>query len=163
MKKLLIGLFLVAGLAANAAILTTNVSAGGVYLLSTARANVYSIELSGASAANLVQFYDSDTLDDPYYGTNSVSAAYTYRTAYTTNIASSFTNSGGYVTWSTNAGLYTVSATQAAATNALTPLIAHSVAPNTIGIYNVDALFVNGITMKTTTNITVVINYRSGQ
>lgn len=140
---------------------TTN---GGVYILSTNRASVYQIEVTAGNAA-LLNFYDCDTLTQPVFGTNYTNAAYVSRTTYATNLVTSFVGYNGYTNWYTNLGVFTINVTNAIATNHLPLLFSAVVAANTYAVYNVDALFVRGIALEvpTGTNISVVVNYRSGQ
>src|SRR6266566_563079 len=71
MKKILLLAGIIAALpfVTSAATLSTNVTAGGTYLLSTNRASIYQIELTSANAC-AVNFYDSDNLAAPFFGTN---------------------------------------------------------------------------------------------
>lgn len=161
MKKLIVGILLLVAVASQAAVLSTNVTVGGVHLLSTARASVYSIEVISDKNVT-VDFYDCDTKADPYYGTNSVSAAYVSRTSYATNIASSYIASNGYTNWYTNSGIFTYSVTNTAATNALPKMATIVAAANTYNVHNVDAIFTRGIAILTTTNANIVVNYRPG-
>ncbi len=143
-------------LAAQADILTQTSSG----LATTNRASVYQIEVTSTDTAT-VKFFDSDSTAAPYYGTNYVNAAYVTRTTYPTNYVTSFVGYNGVTNWATNSGLWTISTTNAANTNALTPKIAAVVAGNTYVIQNVDALFVRGIyVLSTSTNTSVVISYR---
>lgn len=136
----------------------TNVTTGGTYLISTNRASVYQVELT-STTGTLVQFYDAESLAAPYYGTNYVSAAYPYRSTYATNYVTSYIGSNGYTNWYTNAGVWTVTLTNAAATNALRTLGAFVVSANTYAVYNTDMLAARGLVFTTTTNVAVVVNY----
>ena len=164
MKKLLfsIGTIALFIFSAPAAILSTNVSAGGTHLLSTNRASIYQVELTSANAC-VVSFYDCDSLADPYFGTNYTSGAFPYRIAYATNIVSSYVGSNGYTNYYTNIGLFSLTKTNAAATNALPILGAFVVAGGTYAVYNVDQLHARGVTFTSSTNVSVVVNYRTGQ
>lgn len=141
--------------------ISTNVSTGGMHLLTADRANVQNITISSDKAVT-VNLYDSDNMAAPYYGTNSVTGAYPTRLTYTTNYVTTFVGQNGFTNWYTNAGLWTITITNAAATNALSHLD-FVIAANTAVSYDVGALFVNGITMRTTTNASVVLNYNSGR
>jgi len=133
-------------------------------ILTTNRVNAYSVELT-ATANALVNFYDIDVTNAPYYGTNYVNASYVSRTSYTTNLVTSFVGYNGYTNWYTNQGIFTLTVTNAANTNALAPLFSAAIGPNVLTTYSVDALFARGLVAVATkgTNINIVVNYRSGQ
>lgn len=163
MKKILLSIVAIIGfnVAINADVLSTNVTSGGMHLLTTSRANVANVTISSDKNVT-VYLYDADSLDAPYYGTNYVTGAYPTRTSYATNYVTSFVGQNGYTNWYTNAGLWTITTTNAAATNALASQ-AFTIGANTAVAYDVNLLFVNGITMRTTTNATIVLNYNSGR
>lgn len=130
-------------------------------LATTNRASVYQVTLT-SSDNTTVKLFDSDSTAAPYYGTNYVNAAYTTRTTYPTNYVTSFVGYNGVTNWSTNAGIWTLTITNAANTNALTPKVVAVCAGNTYVVQDVDALFVRGIyVLSTSTNSSVVISYRS--
>jgi len=162
MKKILFTLSaIMAALSVNAAVLSTNVVAGGMHLLSANRANIRNIVISSDKNVS-VSLYDAASLADPYYGTNYTVGAYPTRLLYTTNYVKAYTNQFGIITYTTNAGLWSVTITNVAATNAL-PFTTFVVGANTAVSYDVDLLHVNGIAMWTTTNASVVLNYDSGR
>jgi len=153
---------LLACVATQAAVLSTNLPTNGVYLMSTNRASVYSVEITAAANAQL-EFYDSSSLAAPYYGTNYVNSAYTNRSTYSTNYVYSYVGYNGYTNWYTNAGVWTLNNAVAANTNVLPVMIGAVVAGGTYAVYNTDALFANGIAVRCIgTNVAVVVNYRSG-
>lgn len=162
-KKIAVGCFalLAAGLAANAQVIATNVAAGGTYLLSTNRASIYSVEITSSNPVQ-VDLYDADSLAAPYYGTNYVNAAYQYRTTYTTNYVTSFVGSTGYTNWYTNAGLWTLTLTNAANTNQLPKAFSAVVAGNSYAVYPTSTLLINGVVMRASTNVAITILYRPG-
>lgn len=165
MKKILA---LLAGLAfcsivtVNADELTLTTTTNSVYLITTNRANVYQVDISSDKQVSF-QLFDCDSLADPYFGTNYVNAAYVYRISYPSNIATSFVGNNGYTNWYTNSVMYMAKLTNSASTNALTPLISGSCAANGHVTYNVDALFIRGISAAVTTNAAIVLEYRSSQ
>lgn len=161
MKKFIIASILALScMAVSAATLATNLAANGVYLLSTNRASVYSIEVSSASPTTLY-FYDVNSAAAPYYGTNVVNAAYITRTSSAVAWASNFVNAYGYTNWWTNNGIASATVTNAAATNRAPVMIGVVGAANTYVVYNTDALFARGISVHapTATNAAIVINY----
>lgn len=163
MKKILIGLGLMTlAVSLNAAVLATNLAVGGVHLLSTSAANVYSIELSSDKAAT-VEFFDCEQLTAPAYGTNYTNAAYVSRTTYATNYVTSMVGFNGMTNFYTNAGLWTVTTTNAANTNRLPTMIAGTIGANQSKVILTDAMFTRGITVKVSTNVDLVLNYRPGQ
>lgn len=166
MKKLIliIGLLVMFCVSAMSATIATNLAANGVYLLSTNRAAVYSVEVSSTSPCAL-EFFDVNTVAAPYYGTNVVNSAYVTRTATTVSWPSNFVNAYGYTNWWTNYGIASATVTNAAATNQAPIMIGIVGAANTYVVYNTDALFSKGISVRATTatNAAIVINYTTGQ
>lgn len=147
----------------HAAILSTNLPSNGVFLLSTNRASVYSVELTAAANAQ-VWLFDSDSLAAPFYGTNYTNDVYTNRITYSTNYVTSFVGYNGYTNWYTNQGVWTLSVSNRANTNQLSPLFSAVVAGATYAVYNTDALFARGVAVAVTgTNVAIVVNYRSAQ
>jgi len=142
--------------------LSTNVTLGGVHLLSATRVSVYSVELTSDKSV-LVKFFDQNSLADPLYGTNYLTSAYTGVNSYATNYVTSFIGNNGLTNWFTNAGIFTYTATIAAATNNLPSSGSFVVGAGTYAIYNTDALFTRGVCFVSTTNVSVVVNYRSGK
>lgn len=166
MKKLLIIASLALSMQAYCAIISTNISGdnGSPHLLSVSRGSIYNIQLSSAYDGS-VTFYDCSSIAEPYYGTNYViSDTYTNRsTSYATNYVTSYVGSNGYTNWYTNAGIWTLTGTTAASTNALTPIASFVFAAGTVGNYNVDVLFAQGLTARISTNVSMVINYKPGK
>lgn len=144
-------------------IISTNLPAtNAVSLLTTNRASVYAIEIS-SDKAGVVDLYDSDTLADPYFGTNYVNASYVSRLTYATNIVSSYVGTTGVTNFYTNTGVFTASVTNAASTNALPKLVSLAFGANVAQTYNIDALFVRGITARHSTNLNIILYYRRAQ
>lgn len=159
MKKLILSLVL--SLAAVAAIqaqviISTNVTSAGTTLVSTNRVSAYSFEVAATNAITLY-FYDQDNMADPYFGTNWVTGAYISRSTFPTNIASSYVNPNGYTNWYTNAGLFTLTTTNAAATNSLPAMAVINVGANETRVAYVPAIFTRGIVMRSTGNASVAI------
>lgn len=161
MKKLLLAL-IVAGIAvaSNAAIFSTNVTDGGIHLLSTNRMNIQSVTISSDQNV-MLSLYDSDTLTAPYFGTNYVTEAYPTRIQYATNRVTSFVGQNGITNWYTNAGLWSVTITNAAATNILSS-VDFVIGANTAVTYDANILLINGCVMRVNTNASVVILYNTG-
>lgn len=147
---------------AHSAQIVVNATTNGFYLLSTNRASVYSVEVTSANPA-VITLYDCDSVAAPFFGTNYTNAAYTSRIAYSTNLVTSYVGTTGFTNWYTNAGLFTLTTTNAANTNALPSMAAFVVSGGTYAVYNIDALFARGICATITTNASMVINYRSAQ
>lgn len=165
-NKILIGLSLIVGLAfaslSEAAVISTNVTTGGVFRLLNDRASVYSVIVSSDKAC-VVELFDQNSIVDPQWGTNYVSGLYLGRAQYATNYVTSYVGYNGFTNWYTNSGLWSYTITNAAATNALSPMGVFPVSANLAMVNTTDMLFVRGIVMRTSTNATVVINYRSGE
>lgn len=164
--KLIGGVLLLIGMAAQAAIVSTNTTEGETFVLRSGRASVYSITLSTtALSPATVRLYDNTNAvdSDPYFGTNYVTAEYISRASYPTTIVDSYISPVGFTNWYTNTGIYTYTVTNAAATNELTPNAVLAVGANSVMAYDMDSLFVKGITVMADTNIGIIVNYRSGQ
>jgi hypothetical protein len=164
MKKLLLTFVTLAAFAfqTQAETFATNILSGGTYILSTNRASIYQVELTSANAC-LVNFYDSDSLAAPFFGTNYVAGAFVSRTTFPTNIVSSYVGSNGFTNWYTNAGVFSLNVTNTQSTNQLPLMGAFVVAAGTYAVYNTDQLHVRGVTITTTTNVSIVVNYRKAQ
>lgn len=168
MKKLLIVLLTLAtatgAMAQATASLTIN-AAPGLFLISTNRLKVYSIETATTNAAAFRLWDNDNTNNVPnastngWYGTNFVNASYVSRASYLTNLTTSYTNPVGYISWYTNVGMWTVTTTNAAATNALAPLatIANGTAETRVTYQNV--LFTRGAIVHATGNGTITLYY----
>jgi len=161
--KILVGVSLLCATTIHAAILSTNLPSNGVFLLSTNRASVYSVELTAAANAQ-VWLFDSDSLAAPFYGTNYTNDVFTNRVTYPTNYVTSFVGYNGVTNWYTNSGQWTLSVSNRANTNQLSPLFSAVVAGATYAVYNTDALFARGVAVAVTgTNVGIVVNYRPAQ
>src|ERR1043166_2339147 len=145
--SILIGILASMAFVSNAAVLATNVTTGGTFLLSTNRASIYQVELTSTASCR-VDLFDSDSLADPYFGTN-------YVTTYI--------GSNGFTNTVTNVGLWTLTLTNAANTNALPTLGSFVVGANTYAVYNVDELHARGVTFRSSTNVNLVLSYRTAQ
>lgn len=139
---------------------STNIVTKGCYTLLTNAANVSVIELTSDKAC-LVDFYDQNTQADPYFGTNYATSAYAYRTTYPTNYVTSYVNSTGFTNWYTNAGVWTLTLTNAAATNVLAKATSLAVGANAYAVYPVDLIFNRGISIIASTNVSLAITYRA--
>lgn len=146
--------------------LSTNITAGaGLHLLSLSRAKVYSIEVSSTNAYTY-RFYDNDNaILTPYatngfYGTNFVNGAYISRSTYATNLLSQFTNYNGFINYNTNVGLYTLTTTNAATTNAMPFLANITTGGAETRVSYVDALFNRGVLIHSTGNGNITVYYR---
>lgn len=162
MKKLLTlaSLLLLTSSVFGATAFSTNIVTKGTYLLVTNAAVVSTIELTSDKAV-LVDFYDQNTIADPYFGTNYVASAYAYRTTYSTNYVTSYVNQLGYTNWYTNAGLWTLTLTNAASTNVLAKAGSYAVGANAYAVYPVDQIYNRGIVVTASTNVSIAITYRA--
>lgn len=164
MKKLLAlsiaGMLLLTSSVFGATTFSTNIVTTGIYLLVTNAANVYNIELTSDKAAT-VHFYDQSTMSAPYYGTNYVTTNYPYRLTYSTNYVTSYVGQSGYTNWYTNAGLWTLTITNSAATNVLDKAASFVVGANTYANYSTDLMFNRGVVVAASTNVSVIFTYRT--
>lgn len=167
MKKLLLTLGLaIVGFTAFAQIpLSFTGTTNGFYLLSTNRASVYQVVLSVPSGQvpSTVTLYDCDSIAAPFFGTNYTNAAFTNYITYSTTMVSSSTGYTGYTNWYTNVGVFTLAVSNRPNTNVLPPIASFTVAGGATIVYNVDALFARGICAAISSNITGVVNYRTGR
>lgn len=154
MNKLLkIGLTAAIALAfvvtANAGVYSTNVLAGSgaVHLLSTERQQIYQIQITATNSI-VVDFYDQDSLDDPYFGTNYVTAAYTNVVSWPTNLVVENIGITGYTNVITNVGIHTVMVNNAAATNALPKQLSVAVTAGEVATVNTSAIFTKGVVAR---------------
>ena len=148
-------------------IYTTNVAPAGtsINLLLTNRANVKMVFLSSVTTNVLVEFFNQNSIANPWFGTNySTNTTYVSRASYTTNMAVNWTNFDGAISIWTNQGIFTYNVTNTGPiTNASKPLMSFVVSPNNVGVYPVDALFDKGVCMRVSGNVNVVMNYNLGQ
>lgn len=142
--------------------LVVNGTTNGYYLISTNRASITSVELSGANPGT-VMLFDSDNINAPYYGTNYVTTNYLYRVTTNGTYVTNFVGYNGVTNWYTNVGVLTYTLTNSVYTNPLPVLGAFVVAGGTYAVYPADILCVRGISAIITTNVSLVINYRKGQ
>lgn len=167
MKKLLLTLGLaIVGFTAFAQIpLSFTGTTNGFYLLSTNRASVYQVVLSVPSGQvpSTVTLYDCDSIAAPFFGTNYTNAAFTNYITYSTTMVSSSTGYTGYTNWYTNVGVFTLAVSNRPNTNVLPPIASFTVAGGATIVYNVDALFARGMCAAISSNITGVVNYRTGR
>lgn len=116
-KKLftILSLGLIATLAVRAALLiVSGTLSSGVNLVYSGASSLQEIQLSDTSgSANTFLLYDNNSASS----TNIVSASYTARTTYSTNVVFTFTDPNGNTQYTTNTYLYSVNSTVAAATN----------------------------------------------
>jgi hypothetical protein len=138
-------------------------------LLTTNRASVYSITVSGTQSGSFYLFDSDNTNNIPTsaavgtWGTNYVSGTNITSKTYATNYVTSYVGYLGYTNWYTNAGQWTYLITNLPATNALTPMAAGAVGANQVATYPLDAIFNRGVVITATTNLAVILNYNTGQ
>lgn len=149
-------------------VLSRTITGGGsLYLLTTNRAKVYSIEVSTTNAYTF-QFFDNDNTNNVplttatgFWGTNFVNGAYISKSYYPTNIASSYVGVNGYTNWYTNSGMYALTTTNSAGTNAVAPLavVTTSGTAGETRVSYINALFTRGIVFYCTGNGAVTVYY----
>ena len=162
MKKLLIvGAVLAFAFSATASTISTNVTAGGVHLLSTSGAkSIYQLQVSStAQGPVIVDFFDANSVAAPLYGTNSTNGAIVTYTTYATNYVTSYVGITGYTNWFTNSGNWTLVATNTGNTNALVPIASVALPASATVLVDLSALVNRGIAMRTTTNASAVVTY----
>lgn len=133
-----------------------------VFLITTNRANVKSVTFV-STATGLASMYDSDITNAPQFGMFYTNAPWVTRGSYLTNQPTSFVGQNGYTNWYTNSYIWVYNITNGANTNELAPLGSFAFVANIPTTIPVDMLFERGIAIRTSTNVTYVINYNSGQ
>ena len=140
-------------------IMTVTLTPGVATALITNNITVQGVSFLTPSGMGLVSLYDSYNTAAPYYGTNYVTSSYVSRAGYATNYVTSYVGYNGYTNWYTNAGYWTYTVTNAAATNALSPQGLYPVISGVISTYNTPASFQQGVVALATTNTTAIIYY----
>lgn len=170
MKKTLltIGLGCLLSLSASAAdlVFATNIlqAAGDpAFILRTNRSVLKSVTLLSTESGT-INFYDSATIAAPYKGTNAVTSAYTNVVTYSTNIVSTYIGANGVTNTITNSGIFSLMVSNAAATNELPKRLSFAFQPNLSVTYPIteSALFVNGVSVRPSTNVSVIFYYNTG-
>jgi hypothetical protein len=170
MKKLLLltlaGLLLASSaIAQNIATLTIN-NGPGLFLISTNRLRVYSIETTSTNAVGF-KFWDNDNTNNVptasttgWWGTNFVNGSTVSRATYPTNYATSSISTVNFTNWYTNAGIWSVTTTNTQATNALAALAAVNNGGAETRVTYANVIFTRGAIVHTTGNGTVTLYYR---
>lgn len=168
MKKLL--LIALAALSTIGAYAQNSVSASltagaSTYLISTNRLRVYSIEVTTTNAQTF-KFWDNDNTNNVptaatagWWGTNFVNGAYISRSTYPTNMATSYVSPVGFTNWYTNAGIWSVTTTNAAATNAAVAMTTVATGGAETRVSYVNQIFTRGVVATSTGNGTITLYY----
>lgn len=168
LSSILVGLLAVAGAYGQSAIISTNIVAGaGNHLITTNRAKVYAIETTSTNAVSY-RFFDNDNTTSTgaslanagFWGTNVVTGAYVSRVSYPTNYAVAFTNNYGLAYTNTYTGIWTLNVTNAAATNAMSPLVSVATGGAESRVTYTDAIFTRGIVLGSSGNGNITVYYR---
>lgn len=163
LKKLIVVVGLaVTALSANAAVFSTNILTGQqAYILLSTNVHVYQIQLASSVNAVTADFYDCSQITAPAFGTNYTNAAFVSKVSYASNaIVTENIGATGYTNYLTNAGIYTLLVTNAAATNLLPKQVSLAVGANQTIVADVDALFARGVSIRPSTNVSVTLYYR---
>lgn len=169
MKKLLILALLtvataVSSFAQNSVSLTL-VNGATTYLIGTNRYKVYSIETTTTNAQTFKLWDNDNTNNIPsssaagWWGTNFVNGAYISRSTYATNVASSYVSPVGFTNWYTNAGIWSVTSTNVAATNAATPLVTVANGGAETRVTYANLILTRGAVVTSTGNGTITLYY----
>jgi len=158
MKKILFSLLLGVGLVANAATLSTNLSAVSTNSLIASGVLITEITVANSGAAGVtLGFFDNNLASTVW--TNS---AYTNRLSYITNLVTSFTNFSGVIQTNTNSVIYTIDQAYAAATNNRTKFLTLTVSNGQTYVYTPTDVLVAGLGLtitNTMTNGTLTVKY----
>lgn len=145
----LTALILTGTIAYAALTIVSGTLSSGVNLVKSGSVALQEIQLSDTSgSANTFLLYDNSSASS----TNIVSAAYTARSTYSTNVIFSFTDPLGNTQYTTNTYLYSVNSTVAAATNEARRVHIVTVPANSTVIWTPDKPigFTYGIQVKAT-------------
>lgn len=162
-KKLsLVALVACVSFNASALVLGTNIATSAAFRLLTGKGSVNSIMISSTNPV-VLKFYDNNNMAAGEFGTNvCVTNTYVTKGYAVSNIVSSYVGYNGYTNWYTNAGMFTYSVTNAAATNEAPTLFSVALPANVAsGVIPIDAAFSKGLVVlgNTSTNAYVIINY----
>lgn len=152
------------GLTSSAKALTfsTNILTGQqAYILLSTNCSVYSIQLLSAINPVTVDFYDSAQITAPAFGTNYTNAAFVSTVSYASNaVVTANIGATGFTNYLTNSGIYTLLVTNAAATNVLPKMVSLAVGANLSIQSDVDITFARGVSVRPTTNVTIILGYK---
>lgn len=166
MKKLILALFIAlsVSLSANAieTVLSTNLSVGlqAYRLLSATNVVVKKVIITSDKAAS-VELFDCNQVTIPAYGTNYTNAAFQTRASYASNVVTENIGATGYTNYLTNTYIYSLFVTNAANTNRLPAIISSAVAANGTTEIDTDAVFAKGLTVLPSTNVTIILYYKT--
>jgi hypothetical protein len=166
-KLLLLTLALVSTVSAFAQNQVSATLANGAttYLLSTNRLRVYSIETTTTNAVTFKIWDNDNTNNVPtaattgWWGTNFVNGAYISRSTYATNLATSYVSPVGFTNWYTNAGIWSVTTTNAAGTNAVVPAVTVANGGAETRVTYANLILARGAVVTSTGNGTVTLYY----
>lgn len=166
-KLLLLALALVSTVSAFAqnSVSSTLVNGATTYLISTNRLRVYSIETTTTNAVTFKIWDNDNTNNVPtaatagWWGTNFVNGQYISRATYATNLATSYVSPVGFTNWYTNSGIWSVTTTNAAGTNATVAMatVANGGAETRVTYANL--ILTRGAVVTSTGNGTVTLYY----
>ena len=127
------------------------------FIVLTNRVKIVDVQLLSGANNNIVWFFNNNSLVNG--GTNYVTSLYNSTSVYPTNYVTSFVGYNGWTNYYTNAGQWTFTVTNAAATNALSPMGVFASAANTIGNYPCDMLMERGVVITSQTNTQLILYY----
>ena len=166
MKKLLsliVATMCFSAIAQQTYVTNVTTTTSGLYPVFTNRVNLLSATVLSANNS-VLEFFNAIT-NAPYNGTNYVIGSTNYTRGYAqSNIVTSFVQADtGITNWYTNAGLFTYTITNAPSTNRLAPAAVLVGGSQPITYNNINALCENGLTIRSTTNATIVLYYNFGR
>ena len=156
-----VGLAAIVSASAQQLTWSTNVPNGTAILVTTNRMNLTKIQIGAGSGGNVVfNVFNSESLADPYFGTNNVIPAYTGKLSYITNVVDTYVGSTGYTNYYTNSYLATVNVSNAQTTNALTAAFTCTVQASAVATFeDPDILLEKGVVIRASTNCSVTLYY----
>lgn len=137
-------------------------SSGGTntFLITTNRALVHSVQVSSA-ATGVMQLWDADNTNAPFYGVNYTNNTYWTRASYATNLVATYISPlTGTTNVFTNSGIFTYFVTNSPGTNPLPTAFASAFTANIGNVSSgLNLVFARGIVLTTTTNVNYSIGY----
>lgn len=140
-------------------VMTLTLSPNVVIPILTNNFQIVAASFIPTTGGGYVYLFDEYRTNAPYFGTNGVTGSYVSRSGYTTNMVTSYVGYNGYTNYYTNAGYFTYSVTNAAATNVLSPQGVFATVAGQITSASYPMMFNQGGSIWATTNTTAIIYY----
>lgn len=137
---------------------SVNVVAGTPFLLSTNNVTIQNVAII-TSTNGFVSFFDCGNTNAPYYGTNYVVGTNVTWANIPTNWVTTYVGYNGWTNYYTNSGVWTTYTTNLPSTNALPYQGSFAAINGVVGTYSSTMSFQQGVSILSTVNATLIINY----